>query len=169
MEGKPVKIFPSLHWLFHANKKMLHLWKELVLSFRKAKALYGMALVLFPQFQSSGVSKVHRHLNTTDRQLHLSSILMWWTLPSANSPLVTEHHHQNLTLSGTHTATSHFPRYIPAQSNHRQSLWIFPGEKTVVEKINEAKIVTDEKILVLLCEGEETSLVSPELYVFLTP
>lgn len=38
-----------------------------------------------------------------------------------------------------------------------------------MEKINEAKIVTDEKVLVLLCEGGETSLVSPELYAFLIP
>lgn len=36
-----------------------------------------------------------------------------------------------------------------------------------MEKINEAKIVTDEEIIVLLCEGGETSLVSPELYVSL--
>lgn len=38
-----------------------------------------------------------------------------------------------------------------------------------MENINEAKIVTDEKILVLTCEGGETSLASPELYVSLTP
>lgn len=38
-----------------------------------------------------------------------------------------------------------------------------------MEKINEAKIVTDEKIPVLLCEGGETSLVGPELYVSLIP
>lgn len=38
-----------------------------------------------------------------------------------------------------------------------------------MEKISEAKIVTDEEILVLLCEGRETSLVSPELYVSLIP
>lgn len=39
----------------------------------------------------------------------------------------------------------------------------------MVEKINEAKIVTDEKILVLLCEGEKTSLVSSEPSVSLIP
>lgn len=38
-----------------------------------------------------------------------------------------------------------------------------------MEKIHEAKIATDEKILVLLCESGETSLVSPELYVSLIP
>lgn len=38
-----------------------------------------------------------------------------------------------------------------------------------MEKISEAKIVTDEEILVLLCEGGGTSLVSPELYVSLIP
>lgn len=38
-----------------------------------------------------------------------------------------------------------------------------------MEKINEAKTVTDEEILVLLCEGGETSLVSPELHVSLIP
>lgn len=83
---------------------------------------------------------------------------LWWILPSANA--VTEHHHPNLTLSGTYTATSHFPKHIPAQSNHKRLLWT-SGEKPVVENINEAKIVTDETILVLTCEGGETSLAIP--------
>lgn len=39
------------------------------------------------------------------------------------------------------------------------------GENIIAEKSSKAKIVPDEKILALLCEGGETSLVRPELTI----
>lgn len=74
---KACKDFPKFTLIFPCKQENVAFVKRIrVLFFRKAKALYGMALVLFLQFPSSGVPKDQRHLDTMVGQLQLSSILM---------------------------------------------------------------------------------------------
>lgn len=74
-----------------------------------------------------------------------------------------DHHHRNLTLSGIYIATSCFLKHIPPQNHlkwHHCELLLPP----TAEKSNKAKTDTDE-ILVLFCEGGETSPVKAEFNI----
>lgn len=94
--------------------------------------------------QAAELPEDHRHLDTMERQVAAIQYCscMGWILPSANSPPVTEHHHQNLTLSGPYTATARFPKHIPAQSNHRSELFLVKNQlwkRSVKQKLSQMR------------------------------
>lgn len=67
-------------------------------------------------------------------------------------------------------STAHAREGSPLQPGHSTnsqltSLRTLPGERSIAEKRNKAKVAIDGKILVLLCEGGEASLVRSELSI----
>lgn len=132
---KACKDFPEFTLIFPCKQENLAFVRRIrVLFSEKPKLFMGWP---WPSSHSSQAVECPRTAHTSIPQRGSCSYpvfsAMWRILPSANSPLVTEHHHQILALSGTCTATSCSSKHIPAQNNHKWSLWTSPGEKTVVE------------------------------------
>lgn len=178
MEGKPVKIFSTFTLIFPCKQENIAFVKRIrVLFLEKPKPLMGWTWSSLAQFPSSGMPEDHKHLHTKRQVAAIPYCsCMWRIFLSANSPTS-----RSVSSQKTDTVRNLYSNILlPKTYSTLNSLWpisllTFPGEKPIAEKSNKAKIVTHEKILVLLVKvkkqawSHQSSTSWPPLHFYLSP